>query len=214
MRHLKYMCGVLAPSNAPRARVLPKFGGLAAGKLAAQAAPGGRSAAKSADADSEPDGARRSICPCVLMLVETQPASAGFAARGPSRRKFIRQLANPRLLVEPRARGRNAHRWQRLACVMRLFLMIVLGVVSFGLQPQQLAHDAPEHVNKVSRATQELSYPGSWYGSSSTSWMVQATIGIWPQSASNACGVDTAIGMSNCNCSAQGRVERHARKER
>jgi hypothetical protein len=27
--------------------------------------------------------------------------------------------------------------------------------------------------------------------------MVEATIGIWPQQASNACGVDTAIGMIN-----------------
>ena len=39
------------------------------------------------------------------MLVETQPASAGFAAPGPSRREFIRQLANSRFLVEPQDTG-------------------------------------------------------------------------------------------------------------
>ncbi|MGH2501265.1 MAG: hypothetical protein ACRDID_01995, partial [Ktedonobacterales bacterium] len=65
------------------------------------------------------------------------------------------------------------------------------GLIAMGLQARTSVYAAPMH------ATHALSYPGNWYGAGSTYWMVEATVGIWPQQASNACGVDTAIGMIN-----------------
>lgn len=79
--------------------------------------------------------------------------------------------------------------------VSKLSLALLLaggGLIAMGLQTQPPAQAAPAHTSHVA----SIGGP-TWYGAGSTAWMVEATIGIWPQQASNACGVDTAIGVVN-----------------
>lgn len=61
------------------------------------------------------------------------------------------------------------------------------------LQSPQSAYAAPAHASRAA----SVSGP-TWYGAGSTTWMVEATINIWPQPwKSNYCGVETSIGMIN-----------------
>lgn len=95
-------------------------------------------------------------------------------------------------------KGHSMGQFERSVTKLSLALLLAGGgLISMGLQAQPPVQAAPAHTTHATRATHALSYPGNWYGASSTYWMVEATIGIWPQQASNACGVDTAIGMIN-----------------
>lgn len=91
-------------------------------------------------------------------------------------------------------KGSSVGQFERRVTKLSLALLLAGGgLISMGFQTSQTAHAAPVHVSHSS----SVGGP-TWYGAGSTTWMVEATIGIWPQpSSSNYCGVETATGMVN-----------------